>query len=257
MKLVGLEAVELRTELAGERAARAAADRRLAETAHDLRGALASIIGYADMLGDPQQQGVDAREVAGRISRLAQGLCDITTDLLVRDDAERAAAKRRRVSARDLLENCAQAIEPQCRAKGIALRLERPGLGDFRGHPTLLRRIVQNLLTNAVHYTERGEIRLRGCFRGDGFCIEVSDTGIGIDAADLERIFADFCRLDPARRMAPSGVGLGLATVKRLCDQLGARIEVESRVGTGSTFRVRVPLRRANQRRRVEEAELF
>ena len=258
MTLGGLEALELRRALETERAARAAADRRLAETAHDLRAALASIIGYAHMLADPRQDVLSTEQVAERISRLALGLCEITTDLLGRGAAASiTAGVRRRFPVRAVLEGCAHAVEPLCREKNLGLKVELPAEEEFAGDVTLVRRVVHNLLTNAVRYTEHGEVGLRGRLDPSGLAIEVSDTGVGIPEEDHERVFEEFCRLDPGRRMAPLGTGLGLATVKRLCDRSGGRVEVASRVGVGSTFRVWLPRGRTRRGRRMPQADLF
>lgn len=249
MMLGGLEALELRAALESERAARAALDRRLAETAHDLRAALASIIGYAQMLADPRQDALSSRQVAERISRLALGVCEISSELLGRGSIPSlSAVGRRRFAVRAVLEGCADAIEPLCREKGLSLRTDLPEEAQFDGDGTLVNRIVYNLLTNAVRYTEAGEVRLAARLEAHALRIDVADTGIGIAEADRERIFEEFCRLDQGRRMVPLGTGLGLATVRRLCERLGGTIEIESHVGIGSTFRVHLPRRRRRQR---------
>lgn len=255
MTLAGLEALELRTALERERAARAALDRRIAETAHDLRAALASIIGYAQMLADPRQDELSGRQVAERISRLALGVCEMSSELLGRGSVPSLAAQRRRFAVRAVLQGCADAIEPLCRERGLALHTDLPDETQFDGDGILVNRIVHNLLTNAVRYTETGEVRLSARLEDRGLRIEVTDSGIGIAEGDRERIFEEFSRLDQGRRMAPLGTGLGLATVKRLCERLGGTVEIESRMGVGSTFRVRLPRRRRRRSRRAAGAQ--
>ena len=246
MRLVGLELVELRQALAAERAERKAIDRRLAETAHDLRASLASIVGYAHMLADGEDHAFTPKQIAQRIGRLAETLCEISSDLIGPDG--RPIETGRSGSVRALLAQCAEAIEPLCREKGLALHLDLPPVSESITDGASLQRIVHNLLTNAVRYTERGAVRLGGELGRDGLSIEVCDTGIGIARESLGRIFDDYTRLDDARRLAPLGTGLGLATVKRLCERLGGRVEVESTLGAGSVFRVVLP-RRARRRR--------
>lgn len=255
LTLAGLEAVELRSALAAERAARAEVERRFAETAHDLRATLASVAGYAQLLVEaiaadgpaPESPPAEAatlppREIARRIADLAVALCAWSGGLTAAPAAARP--RSRRVSARRLLLACAEAIEPQCRAKGLSLRLELPAAGSFTGDGDLIRRAVMNLLSNAVRYTERGEVSLRGELEREHLRIEVADTGVGIAPENHGRIFEESCRLDDGRRLEPHGSGLGLATVKRLCAAARARVEVRSTPGIGSAFTLLFPRRR-------------
>ena len=110
-----------------------------------------------------------------------------------------------------------------------------------RSDPNLLSEIIQNLVGNAIRYTERGQVVLR-CVEDDGKCwLEVEDTGIGIDEAQLEEIFHEFHQVRSSRS-SKEGFGLGLAIVKRLGDLLDHEINVESTLGKGSVFRVGMPI---------------
>jgi len=253
MRLSGLEVPELRAALAEARAERAALDRRLAETAHDLRAALASIVGYAHMLADDGDHSFTPRQIAQRIARLAESLCEIGSDL-VGGEPGGTPEVGRGSSARAVLAQCAEAVEPLCRHKGLALEVELPPPGEPVADGASLQRIVHNLLTNAVRYTDRGAVRLRARVAPQDLSIEVEDTGIGIPPESLERIFDEYARLDDARRMAPLGTGLGLPAARRLCRLLGGRIEVDSAPGRGSRFRVVLP-RRARRRARPAQAQ--
>jgi len=103
--------------------------------------------------------------------------------------------------------------------------------------------IVQNLATNAVRATAAGgTVRVTASLAGDDAVIEVADTGVGIPPEHLPRIFDRMYRVDSARDRASGGTGLGLAIVKGLTDALGARVEVQSTPGEGSTFRVVIPV---------------
>ncbi len=124
--------------------------------------------------------------------------------------------------------------------KQLKLRA-RPGHYQVQSHPTYLRRILQNIVSNAIKYTPSGRVLL-GCRRqGSHLWIEVWDTGPGIPETELARIFDDFFRVDATAR-GQQGVGLGLGVVERMAKSLGHRIEVHSVVGKGSCFRVSVPL---------------
>ena len=110
-----------------------------------------------------------------------------------------------------------------------------------RSDPNLLGEIIQNLVANAIRYTERGQVILR-CAQNDGqCCLEIEDTGIGISEDQLEEIFREFHQVRGARN-SKEGFGLGLAIVRRLGDLLGHEISVESNLGEGSIFRVSMPI---------------
>jgi two-component system, chemotaxis family, CheB/CheR fusion protein len=114
-----------------------------------------------------------------------------------------------------------------------------------RSDPRLLEQIIRNLLSNAMKYTTDGKLLL-GCRRsGDRLRIEVWDTGPGIPEMELQSIFEEFHQLDNPARQRSKGLGLGLAIVQRLADLLGHKIDVRSRLGTGSVFTIEVPLGRA------------
>ena len=128
--------------------------------------------------------------------------------------------------------------------KHLKLRL-RAGHFQVQSHATYLRRILQNIISNAIKYTPAGKV-LVGCRRqGAKLWIEVWDTGPGIASTELERIFDDFFRVDATAR-GQQGVGLGLGVVERMAKSLGHQIAVHSVVGKGSCFRVAVPLLSTN-----------
>ena len=132
-------------------------------------------------------------------------------------------------------------IEPQARAKGLSLTWRRSGLAVV-SDPLMLRRILQNLLINAVQYTERGGIQLVARRRGADVRIEVWDTGPGIGEADREMIFEEFQRGPATDRPVVGGFGLGLSIVRRMAEALGHPLSLCSRVGHGTRFSITAPL---------------
>ena len=114
--------------------------------------------------------------------------------------------------------------------------------GWIRADAKRLRQILINLLSNAVRFTERGEVRLRMDFRQHVSRIEVIDTGIGIEPQDLERIFLPFERGSAGRRASEAGTGLGLTITHLLTDMMGGELQLKSRPGHGSTFSLRLYL---------------
>jgi signal transduction histidine kinase len=122
------------------------------------------------------------------------------------------------------------------------MRVSLPASTSVMTDPMLLGRIVQNLLVNAVRYTKEGEIELCAVVTAGELRISVRDTGIGIPAESLPRIFDDYYRDPEARQVAPLGTGLGLFTVRRFCNLLGGSVSVRSTQGIGTTFEVAVPV---------------
>jgi two-component system phosphate regulon sensor histidine kinase PhoR len=108
--------------------------------------------------------------------------------------------------------------------------------------PDALRQVMDNLVDNAIKYTPNGgRITVRWNATDDTVSFEVEDTGVGIPAADLQRVFERFYRVDKARSRAVGGTGLGLAIVKHLVQAMKGQVKATSRVGKGTTFRVSLP----------------
>ena len=135
----------------------------------------------------------------------------------------------------------ADAIEWRCRQKGLGFDVELPSEGQITTDPVKVTRILDNLLSNAVRYTPCGTVRLRGLLAPAKLRITVQDTGIGITAEDLGRVFDHYYRAPTAKSLEPLGTGLGLATVKRLCDLLGGTAKIASTPGAGTTCTVSLP----------------
>lgn len=136
-----------------------------------------------------------------------------------------------------------QAAEPAPRDHGVTLGLVAPEHLLARIDPQRIAQVVDSLVSNAVKYTPSGgEVRVEVAIDGTRVEIAVSDTGVGIDAAGRDRLLTRFLRVRPASEPSIQGVGLGLNMTRSIVGGHGGRIEVESEVGRGSTFRVRLPL---------------
>ncbi|KWV48941.1 hybrid sensor histidine kinase/response regulator [Bradyrhizobium macuxiense] len=143
------------------------------------------------------------------------------------------------VAIASLFEPLQQEFSPTATKRNLSLRI-MPSSGVVRSDPLMLRRILQNLLANALRYTQRGSV-LMGCrTRGDNISIEVHDTGPGIPEAQREAIFVEFQRGD-ASAGDKAGIGLGLSIVRRFANVLGHDIRLTSRPGQGSIFSVTLP----------------
>ena len=141
-----------------------------------------------------------------------------------------------------LLEDCLDSITPQATEKEITLDVESQSMPPSTVIATPLERLVINLLDNAVKYNRLGGSVKARLLQHDGeMTFEVTDTGIGIPSHCLNRVFERFYRVDKGRSRDEGGTGLGLAIVKHVAQLHGGRVEVESRLGEGSVFRVHLP----------------
>ena len=219
----------------------------LATVSHELRTPLNSVIGYAELilggLNGPleaeMQQDVEAiYENGQQLLRLVNDLLD-----LAKIEAGRLELELVRIEPAGLLEAAREANARQLAQKGLALKVESsPDLPLIWGDPVRLQQVLDNLVSNALKFTEAGEVRLSARREGDWLAIAVTDTGIGISAADRETIFERFRQLDGSFTRRAEGTGLGLAISRHLVRMHGGRIEVESQPGAGSTFRVLLPI---------------
>jgi len=217
----------------------------LAASSHDVRASLSVIVGLAEMLEEqaPDQSGAD---MSNKIKHLSHTLADMMSELLqYATTTQSDSVMPTQACARVLVHEATSHFEQLCRKKGLVLRVQLPEAGELHTDSLKLTRIVQNLLSNAIRYTAHGQVELHAVLEPETLCISVSDTGIGIAGDDQERVFHPFLRLPAARAVEPLGTGLGLATVKSLCEQLGGEVRLESTPGLGSTFVVRVPRRLA------------
>ena len=140
----------------------------------------------------------------------------------------------------DLLRRIATDFAPMARAKSLTLKVVASSLA-VRSDPNLLRRLVQNLVSNAIKYTNTGKV-LVGVRRQGGYAsIQVFDSGIGIPSSKFRTVFKEFARLDEGARTAP-GLGLGLSIVDRISRVLGHPVELQSTMGKGTSFKVRIPI---------------
>ncbi|NPD65226.1 response regulator [Lichenicola cladoniae] len=223
-------------------AASLAKSRYVVGISHELRSPLNAILGYAQLMeGDPRipperHRGVRIiRESGEHLSAIIAGLLDIS-----RIEAGRIELYRDRIRLPELLEGLAQMLRPQAEAKGLRLTFEAHGLPAIvLADEHRLRQILINLLSNAIKFTVAGSVHLSASWRAQIAEFVVTDTGPGIQAGDLERIFEPFERAAPA---TIPGTGLGLTITRLLTEILGGEITVGSTPGEGSRFRVRLLL---------------
>jgi signal transduction histidine kinase len=217
----------------------------LAVMSHELRTPLNAIIGYTEIvetgISGPVSPG--QRRHLERIRAGARHLVAVIDDILVfsREGSEPRPVATDAVDLRALSSEIGDGVYPAVVEKGIELIQEVPDGLRVRTDRERLRRILTNLVSNAVKFTDRGAVRVRALDEGDVVVIRVRDSGIGIAPENLERIFDPFWQVDQSSTRTAGGTGLGLSIVRRLAGQLGGTVEVESEPGTGSTFTVRLP----------------
>ncbi|WP_425093619.1 hybrid sensor histidine kinase/response regulator [Tropicimonas sp. S265A] len=238
-----------RTDLELQRAKEKAEAANLAKTrymtglSHELRTPLNSIYGFAQILEkspdipDKRRNSITTiRRSSEHLAGLIEGLLDIS-----RIEAGRLEISRDRINLRLFLQQVASIFDEAAREKGLTFSMETsdhlPIWITF--DEKRLRQIIINLLSNAIRYTEEGEVSLRINYRNEVALLEVRDTGTGIAEEDLQRIWEPFER---GSQVTTAGSGLGLTITKLLVEILGGDIEVESVVGQGCVFRVRLML---------------
>ncbi len=225
------------------KAANEAKTRFLASVSHEIRSPLNAIYGYAQLL--ERNDGKDALRAAKVIRRSSEHLSHLTEGLLDIAQVESGALKlsRETIRLRAFLDQLIAMLELQAQAKGIALVLDCPAsLPEFvRADQKRLRQVLINLISNAIKFTDHGQVTLKVNYRNELATFAVIDTGIGIAAQDAERIFTPFERVGAAPDERP-GIGLGLAITQALVRIMGGDIQVESTPGEGSCFTVRLML---------------
>jgi PAS domain S-box-containing protein len=224
-----------------ERANRAKS-RFLAAASHDLRQPLQAAHLFAAALRIGLRERGDL-ELLGSIEEALKSANELLDALLdvSRLDAGVLAPQFRSFAIADLLDQIETEFSEAAREKRLALRV-LPSSATVRTDPLLLGRILRNLVSNALRYTQRGRV-LVGCRRvGNRLAIDVLDTGIGIAADKIDRIFEEFYQIGNPERDRTRGLGLGLAIVAGLAKLLDHPVQVRSEPGRGSLFRVLVPL---------------
>jgi signal transduction histidine kinase/ActR/RegA family two-component response regulator len=213
---------------------------------HELRSPLNAISGYAQLLeqdpslqAKPRDQVRVVRRSADHLSGLIDGILDIS-----KIEAGRLYLSRDEVRLSEFLDQLVGMFRLQASAKGIDFTFKRPAVLPFVVYTDekRLRQILINLLSNAIKFTQAGSVQFVVHYRSPVAEFEVTDSGPGIQGSDLERIFAPFERGALGVSQPQTGTGLGLTISRLLAGVMGGDIKVASKVGTGSTFRMKILL---------------
>jgi PAS domain S-box-containing protein len=242
---------ELRRAKEEAERANVAKSRFLAAASHDLRQPVQAMVFFTAALAK-QVRNSAAEAVVNNLRGSLDGVKTLLDSLLdvSRLDAGIVQPRFTNFSLGTLLGRIQSDFAPLAADKKLALRV-LPTTAIVFSDPILLERIVRNLVSNAIRYTDRGKILVGGRNRGSLFRIEVWDQGVGIPADRLGEIFQEFYQVGNLERDRSQGLGLGLAIVQRLAALLGCPVQVHSVFGHGSVFRIEVPLIGYNKEKRI------
>lgn len=231
----------------------------LANVSHEIRTPMTAILGFAELAADQAGNAADRAvnpiliEALHTIRRNGDHLLNVLNDILDLSKIEsgRVEIERLPTSPGDLVRGVAKWMSARAQAKGLAVVVETPDPlpPTVQADPTRIRQILINLVSNAIKFTDRGEVRLVATMHHwetarPRFRVEVHDSGIGMDEAQAEAIFEPFVQADSSTTRKYGGTGLGLAISRRLAEMMGGSLRVESWPGRGSVFALEIAVDR-------------
>ncbi len=214
-----------------------------ANVSHELKTPLTSILGYAEIMRDGVAKVEDTRRFAGKIYSEASQLMSLIDDIirLSQLDEKTSLPEMTTVNLKEICEDVCQRLQPQAEKAGVSLNINCAA-ASVRGIPKILEEIVQNLVDNAIKYnTSNGSVGVTLKPVNSRVELSVSDTGIGIPEEHLARVFERFYRVDRSRNKQIGGTGLGLSIVKHSAETLGATVQLQSKLGIGTTVTISFP----------------
>jgi signal transduction histidine kinase len=224
----------------------------LANMSHELRTPLNAILGYTELIVDniygevPEQ----IASVLERVDRNGRHLLTLINDVLdiSKMEAGQLSLSFNDYSMQEIVGNVIAAVESLGDEKNLPLKADlSPGLPLGKGDEQRITQVLLNLVSNAIKFTDEGEVSIKVVVSDDTFQVSVTDTGMGISEADQKLIFEEFQQADGSATRAKGGTGLGLAIARRIVEMHGGRLRVESTLGEGATFTFTLPVR-AEQR---------
>ncbi|MCI0682924.1 MAG: ATP-binding protein [Gemmataceae bacterium] len=225
----------------------------LATMSHELRTPLNSILGFSDVLGGSEPLNDKQRRWVQNIQSSGQKLLNLINDILdlAKIEAGKMHVRLEEFSVHDVCEGLVNMFRPLAEKKNIDLRTHLdPDIPGLRQDLTKFQQILQNLLSNAVKFTpEGGRVMLKAETDARYIVVTVSDTGVGIAPEEQNLVFQKFRQSGNPLTREHAGTGLGLSIVRELCKLLGGEIMLQSELGRGSTFTVRLPMQLSEEPR--------
>jgi len=222
----------------------------LATMSHEIRTPLNGVLGMAQAMAADKLSAMQ-RDRLDVIRQSGEALLAILNDVLDLSKIEAGRFEMETVAfdLGELMKGAHSAFTALANKKGLsfALTIEADARGVYLGDPMRVRQVLYNLISNALKFTERGEVRVTAASAGEWLALSVSDTGVGIHPARVGALFEKFTQEDASTTRRFGGTGLGLAICRELADLMGGRIDVASRLGEGSTFVVSLPLARVGE----------
>ena len=228
--------------------ARTAKEQFVANVSHELRTPLNMITGFSEtILESPETYGRIPPTLMADLAvihRNAKHLSELIDDVLELSqiEANRTILAREQVRFHEIVEAAAVAVRPLYDLKGLYLETQVPDDLEVFCDPTRMREVILNLLSNAGRFAERGGVRVRAWKEGNNLLVSIADTGCGITAGDMSKLFQPFQQVDGSIRRRYGGTGLGLSISKQFIELHGGKIWVESQIGVGATFTFQIPL---------------
>ncbi|MEO5340728.1 MAG: ATP-binding protein [Magnetococcus sp. MYC-9] len=238
--------LRLEEAVARAEAANTAKSQFLAAMSHEIRTPMNAIIGMGDLLSESHGLNQEERHFLQVMRRAGGTLLALINDILdlSKIEAGQMVLEQGIVELAELVTGTIDMVWLQATDKGLAMthRVEEGLPGQWLGDGQRLRQLLLNLLSNAIKFTHQGRVSVRvSQAQGAQLLIEVADTGIGIAAEMREAIFQPFVQAEMSTSRRFGGTGLGLTICQKLANQMGGEIELESEVGRGSLFRLRLP----------------
>ncbi len=223
----------------------------LANMSHELRTPLNGVLGTADLMGSTQlnQEQQDYLDIINQSGKILLGVINNILDL-TKLQMGQVELEKVTFSPKELLEGIPKSFRYPLESRGLSFNLQLDDLpAALEGDTTRLSQILNNIIGNAVKFTEEGGITLKASYQDNQLSIDIEDTGIGMSEMALSRIFEDFAQADSSTTKKFGGTGLGLSITKELITLMGGTITVQSQEGKGTTFSLNIPLPLGNPNR--------
>jgi two-component system phosphate regulon sensor histidine kinase PhoR len=222
----------------------------VANVSHELRTPIQVVKGFSETLLDTELKASEIKKIIHFIEIIQKNACimeNLTNDLLVLADLENNSSNGREmeeVEISSVINEAISSVELQAKRKQIEINSDCDEKLTAKLYGSFILQALINLIDNGIKYSpSKSKIKVKAYFEGEELLFEVRDKGIGIPAEHLERIFERFYRVDRARSREAGGTGLGLSIVRHIALLHKGKVEVESKAGEGSVFRIRIPLR--------------